>query len=76
MIALVGALAVVLGGCSKTEEPKEEPKAPEAVEVVAPAPEATPVAPAAETAVAPADPAAAQAPEAEKKDPAQATTAK
>jgi PBP1b-binding outer membrane lipoprotein LpoB len=76
MIALVGALAVFLGGCSKTEEPKEEPKAPEAAAVVAPAPEATPVAPAAETAVAPADPAAAPAVEPEKKDAAAPAQAK
>lgn len=75
MIALVGALAV-LSGCSETEAPKEEVKAPEAAPVVAPVTEATPVAPAAETAAAPVDPAAAQAVEPEKKDAAAPAQAK
>ena len=76
MIALVGAFAVFLGGCSKTEEPKEEPAPLEAAPVAAPAPEATPAAPAAETVVAPTTDAAAPATEPEKKDAAAPAQAK
>jgi len=75
MIALVGALAVFVGGCSKTEEPKEEPKSPEAP-VAAPAPEATPVAPVADAVVAPTTDAAALAAEPENKDAAAPAQAK
>ena len=70
MIALVGAFAVFLGGCSKSEEPKEEPAALEVAPVAAPAPEATPTAPAADAVVAPTTDAAAPAAEPEKKDAA------
>ena len=55
MLALVGALAVVLTGCSKTEEPKAEEQPAEAAPTAPPAPEAAPTpAPAADAAAAPA----------------------
>ena len=68
-VTLVGALAVVLTGCSKPEEPKAEEKPVEAPPVAAPAPEAAP-APAADAAAAPAADPAAPAPAAQPEAPA------
>ena len=76
MIALVGALAVFVGGCSKAAEPQEEPNAPEVAPVAAPAPEATPVAPVADAVASPTTDAAALAAEPEKKDAAAPAQAK